>query len=852
MAKDGKLTPAMQQFMHFKNTYPDCLILFRMGDFYEMFFEDAKIAANVLSITLTKRGSHKGEPIPLAGVPYHALEQYLGKLIRAGIKTAICEQVEDPKKAKGIVKRDVVRVVTPGTIVENNLLDAKANNFIISIYKKDEQCGIAIGDLSTSEFLCTDTHPKLLLNEIMRLSPSEILLPESERNNPQIKEIIDTLKQKKIFISYFEDYFFRNENAEDTLTNHFNVLSLDGFGLTNKDVCISASGALLYYLKETQKTNIKNFNTLKWYANTDHMILDTTTATNLELMKNVRDNSTNNTLLSVLDKTKTAMGGRCLRKWLLRPLLNVQKINNRLDAVEELKENILLRENIKEHLNTIHDIERLLSRIALGSCNARDCIALKRSLQTLPKVKEYISTAKSQKLKTIATLSTLKELTDLLERSITEEPPATVREGGMIKTSYHAELDELHDIMKNGKIYLKDLEEKEKKKTGIKNLRIKFNRVFGYFLEVTKANISSVPPHYVRKQTMANAERYITDELKQQEEKILHAEERVRTLEYELFQEILQNILKETITLQETAKKIAQLDVLASFATIAVDNNYAKPKMHDKFELELIESRHPVIERLEEVYIPNNVRINKNNRTMIITGPNMAGKSSILRQVALINLMAQMGSFVPAKVAYIPLVDRIFTRVGAHDDLTHGQSTFMVEMSETASILNNATEKSLILMDEIGRGTSTFDGVSIAWSVAEYITEKIKAKMMFATHYHVLTKLAKLEGVQNYNVAVKENDDEIIFLRKLIEGGTDKSYGIHVAKLAGMPEAVINKARAIQNQLEGEDTMHEKVVMTTEHNKPEQEEQTNQREDKKESIITATKAQDGSLQNFFS
>lgn len=842
-----ELTPAMKQYMYFKSAYPDCLLLFRMGDFYEMFFEDARIAAQVLEITLTKRGYHKGEPIPLAGVPYHALEQYLAKLIRAGIKVGICEQVEDPKKAKGVVKRDIVRIVTPGTIVEQSLLSAKTNNYLVAVlpsHEASETYGIAVSDLSTSEFFCTEIHAKLLLNELMRLNPSEILIPELFKDhettpraetNKQFFEALKFFRQKKVFVSFFDDILFKKEQAIPLLQTHFTVQSLEGFGLLGKEASVCASGALLAYLKETQKANVANFKQLKYYSTAEYMELDSSTITNLELIKNVHDGSTKHTLLDVLDQTQTPMGGRCIRKWILQPLLNIEKIQQRLDAVEELKENILLRENLRGSLAQIQDLERLLTRISLGSGNARDVLGIKRSLQMLPKLQQYATVAKAPLLKNLSEFDLLSEIAELLEKSIADDPPLTLREGRLIKGGYHPELDEFHNLMKNGKLYIKNIEEQEREKTGIKTLKIGFNHVFGYFIEVTRKNEGLVPGHYIRKQTTANAERYITEELKQQEEKVLHAEERSHELEYTLFQEIVAVLLGKTAELQDIARKIAELDALLSFSVVASDHAYVKPIVHNHFSLRLQESRHPVIEQLEEMYIPNDVMIDETNRTMIITGPNMAGKSSLLRQVALITLMAQVGSFVPCNEATISIVDKIFTRVGAHDDLTHGQSTFMVEMSETAAIVNNATQHSLILMDEIGRGTSTFDGVSIAWSVAEHITTQIKAKMLFATHYHVLSKLEKLQGVRNYNVAVKEKKDEIIFLRKLVEGGTDKSYGVHVAKLAGMPEVVIQRAREIQAQLEEEDDMHERVHVI-----------------KKEQCVGTLKKQDASLQKFFS
>ncbi len=803
-----KLTPAMQQFVDFKSQYPDCLLLFRMGDFYETFFEDAQIASKVLDITLTKRGYQNGTPIPLAGIPYHALEPYLTKLIRAGIKVAICEQVEDPKKAKGVVKRDVVRVVTPGTIMESHILSEKNNNYIAAIYI-GKKIGLAIADLSTSEFICTETDHNMLINEIQRFNPAEILFPESLKDH----KFIQHLNKLKFYINFYSEYSFFHPAAYKTLINHFKTLSLESFDIEDKHEITSSAGALLNYLKDTQKTQLDSINKIKYFSNNEFAIVDATTLRNLEIIKNIRDGSSLFTLLDVLDKTRTPMGGRLLKKWLSRPLLKKQDIDKRLNAIEELSSSTILHSDIISVLSKIKDIERLITRINYGNSNARDLLALRQSLVYIPQIKSLLTNRESDLLKQISSISNLNQITELLEKSIRDDPPLSIREGNMIKSNYNSELDELHDISKNGKLYLKNLEEKERSRTGIKSLKIKFNRVFGYFIEITKSNINLVPQDYVRKQTMANCERYITDELKKQEEKILGAEDKINLLEYDLLQQIIKKVTEQTKVIQNIAKNIAILDVLSSFVEVALTNNYCKPDVHDGYDLVLEESRHPVIEQIEKNYIPNDISITQSNRTMIITGPNMSGKSSLMRQVALITLMAQIGSYVPAKKAKISLVDRIFTRVGAHDDLTHGQSTFMVEMNETALIINNATDKSLIILDEIGRGTSTFDGVSIAWSVAEYFNNQTKAKTMFATHYHVLTKLDKYEGVVNYNIAVKESNEEIIFLHKLIKGGTDKSYGIHVAKIAGMPPDVINKAKEIQLLLEQEDEMQDKIVI---------------------------------------
>ncbi len=818
-------TPAMKQFHETKTLYPDCLILFRMGDFYETFYEDAVKAAQVLEITLTKRGKEKdGQPIPLAGIPFHALEQYLAKLVRANIKVAICEQLEDPKKAKGVVKRGVVRIVTPGTIIEQTLLTDKSNNYIMAIAVQEgeahenktqatgkKKAGIAVADLSTSEFFCTEVPVQEILNEIVRYNPSEIVIDESSKKQNPPQAFLETCKKKNKFINAIQDFFFQYNNAYATITRHFKTHSLEGFGIEGKKAATCAAGALLFHLKETQKSNVSSIQKIKYVSNEQHMLLDETTLNNLEVMKSLHDASAKHTLLSAIDQTRTPMGGRMLKKWLMQPLIQKEAIENRLDAVDELRKKILMKEEIAEHLDKIYDIERIVSRLNLGCGNARDVIALKNSLAWIPQIKNTLQMAESSMLKELSSIEACAEIVKLCETAVAEDAPVSVREGNMIKTGFSKELDELHDICKNGKTYIMQMEQKEQERTGIKTLKIGFNRVFGYFIEVTAKNIPLVPKEYMRKQTTANGERYITEELKVMEEKILSAEEKINLLEYELFQEMVKQIITQTEKLQNAAQSIGMLDVLHSFAETARQQNYCKPEVSEEFDIEIKEGRHPVIEQVEQQYIPNDIVMTKENRTMIITGPNMAGKSTVLRQAALITLLAQMGSFVPATQARLSIVDRIFCRVGAHDDLTHGQSTFMVEMNETASILNNATEKSLIIMDEIGRGTSTFDGVSIAWSVAEYINNKIEAKTMFATHYHALTNLGKYDGVKNYNIAVKEEHDNIIFLRKLVQGGTDKSYGIHVAKLAGMPKEVIDRAKEIQAKLENESEMENKL-----------------------------------------
>ncbi len=820
------LSPGMKQFLAVKQQYPDCLVLFRMGDFYETFYDDAKLASQVLDITLTKRGTIV--PVPLAGIPYHALEPYLAKLIKNNIKVVIVEQTEDPKKAKGLVKRDVVRIVTPGTIIESALLNEKSNNYILAFtLMANFKVAIAYTDLSTGEFITTEVEQEKAIAEIMRINPTEVLHPESLLESELLKQI----KTRKIFTNHYNDRYFQEEIAHQTICNHFEILGIDCFEFQNKKGCIASSGALLSYLIATQKTSLKHISKISYHQTQKYMILDETTLRNLEITQNITDNSIKTTLLECLDKTITPLGSRLLRRWLVNPLVDKIEIDERLAAVEELSQKSILINDLQENLKSIRDIERLIARVNYGNANARDLIALKISIEMLPIIENLLNQCKSNLLQLKYNKTEMNQLLELLQIAVKEEPPQTIREGNIIKRGYHAELDELHTIRINSKEYIAQLEEKEKQRTGIKSLKIGFNNVFGYYIEITKLNLHLAPAEYIRKQTTANGERYITPELKEYEDKVLHAEEKIFELEYQLFQAICKTVIEKTIQLQEVAELIAKIDVLQAFGANAINQHYCKPTIIDKnntqennnnnnsscnskyFDLKLIESRHPVIEKIQEQFIPNDIILTKEERFFVITGPNMAGKSTIMRQVALITIMAHIGSFVPCKSAEISIIDRIFTRVGAYDDLAHGQSTFMVEMTETASIVNNATENSLIIMDEIGRGTSTFDGVSIAWSVAEYIINQIKAKTMFATHYHVLSKLEKHHGVKNYNIAVKELDDNIIFLHKLISGGTDKSYGIHVAKLAGMPHEIIEKAKEIQFKLEEEDTMKEKLVI---------------------------------------
>lgn len=802
------LTPGMKQYLDVKKANPDCLVMLRMGDFYEMFYADAVTAAKELEITLTARG--KGEKrAPLAGIPFHALEPYLGRLVKKGYKVAIVEQLEDPKKAKGLVKRGLVRIVTPGTIIESSMLNEKENNYIMALTSFGDEYALACADMSTGEFFTQNiAGQSSLRHEIIRLAPSECLVPESLLVNTQL---IENIKSTSCFLNKIEDYYFRSEQAKETLLAHFNVHNLESFGLEDKKLNVCVSGALLHYLTTTQKNTLSHIKKISFRSNSDTMAFDSGTLRNLEIIKNIRDGSSRGTLLAVLDKTSTVMGARLLKKWLCEPLLNTKAIEKRLEAVSDLVDKVIIREEIKNILTQIYDIERLISRVNYGNANPRDLLSLRNSMQKIPELKQKLHLFQSSMLQEASTIADFHELTALLQSSIRDDAPITLREGGMIKSRYNPDLDQLHDLQLNSRKYLQAIEEREQHRTGIHSLKIGYTNVFGYFIEVTKKNIHLVPADYVRKQTTANGERYITEELKQEEEKILGAQEKIAELEYNLFQEIIQKMIGCTAEIQRAAATIAILDVLCSLATIAMEQGYARPEIIDQSMIHIKNGRHPVIEKIESSFIANDLVLSA-GEMMIITGPNMSGKSTFMRQVALIVLMAQIGSFVPAEKAVLGITDRIFTRVGAYDDLSSGQSTFMVEMNETAFILNNATEHSLIILDEIGRGTSTFDGVSIAWSVAEHIYNKIKAKTLFSTHYHVLNKLQEnFPKIRNYNLAVKEVRGEVIFLRKLIEGGTDESYGIHVAKLAGLPSEVVERAREIQDILQKDDDMMRRI-----------------------------------------
>ena len=807
----AEYSPMMQHYIATKEQYKDCILFYRLGDFYEMFFDDAITASRELELTLTGKDCGQEERAPMCGIPFHAAEIYISRLIGKGYKVAICEQLEDPKFAKGIVKRDVIRVVTPGTVIESNMLDEKKNNYIMSIYKTGLFFGMAVCDISTGDFFATQitetNNFARLLDEISRYSPAEIVVNDMMFASTEEKEKIRD--RFECYISLEKDLSY--ENDYENILKEYNVYN-EGKKLSeieNKNLSIIASNGLITYLNETQKIKLEHINRINLYSVSKYMSLDLNTRRNLELTEKMRDKSKKGTLLWVLDKTSTSMGGRMLRRWINDPLIDVNEINKRLDSVKELKDSQMLKGEIIDSLKRVYDIERLIGKISYGNANGRDLISLKNSLGQLPDLKLILRKCNSKLLKELyEELDELKDVHKLIDESIVEEPPISVKEGGLIKLGYNDEIDEYKTATTDGKKWIVELEAKEKEATGIKNLKVGYNKVFGYYFEVTKSYLSQVPDRYIRKQTLTGAERYITEELKDLEEKTIGAQEKLIDLEYKVFQEVRANISSQIQRIQKTANVVATLDVLASFATVALDLNYCLPIVDNSGEINIKEGRHPVIEKMlpSGSFVANDTYLNKeSDRLSIITGPNMAGKSTYMRQVALITLMAQIGSFVPASYAKIGVVDKIFTRVGASDDLSMGQSTFMVEMMEVANILKDATSNSFVILDEIGRGTSTYDGLSIAWAVAEYIANKEKcgAKTLFATHYHELTELEnKLEGVKNYSVAVKEKGEDIIFLRKIIKGGTDESYGIHVAKLAGVPQEVVKSANEILKGLE--------------------------------------------------
>lgn len=805
------LTPMMQQYMAIKEQYKDCILFYRLGDFYEMFYDDALTASRELEITLTGKNCGQEERAPMCGVPYHAVDVYLNKLVAKGYKVAICEQAEDPKQAKGIVKREVIRIVTPGTNLSQQALDEGRNNYLMCLVYDNNQFGLAITDISTGDFYTTEVATlKELYDEIHRFSPSEIICNDSfYMSGASLDDFKDRLH---VSVSTLDTWYMDEAVSVQKIKEHFKVASLDGLGLTDFPSGTLAVGALLLYLYETQKNTLDNLTKITPYRSGGYMIIDSATNRNLELIETLREKQKKGSLLWVLDKTKTAMGARLMRNWIEQPLIEKKKITARQDAVEELYNDMITREDIREYLNAVYDLERLVTRISYRTANPRDLIAFKTSLGMIPPVKQLLSQAKSAELKEIdERMDCLEDIYDLIEKSIQDEPPIMIREGGMIKEGYNEDVDKFRLSRTEGKTWLAELEAREKEKTGIKNLRVRYNKVFGYYLEVTNSYKELVPEDWTRKQTLANAERYITPELKELEDMILGAEDKLAALEYDLYCEVRDSIGEQVVRIQETAKAIAHLDVLASLACVAQSNDYVRPSINTKGVIDIQGGRHPVVEKMNnnQMFIDNDTYLdNKNHRISIITGPNMAGKSTYMRQSALIVLMAQIGSFVPAKSANIGIVDRIFTRVGASDDLASGQSTFMVEMTEVANILRNATSRSLLILDEIGRGTSTFDGLSIAWAVVEHISNPklLGAKTLFATHYHELTELeGKLDSVNNYCIAVREQGDDIIFLRKIIRGGADKSYGIQVARLAGVPDSVIDRAKEISSWLEETD-----------------------------------------------
>ncbi len=803
----AELTPMMKQYMETKSQYPDCILFYRLGDFYEMFFDDALTASRELEITLTGKNCGQEERAPMCGVPYHAVESYLNKLVSKGYKVAICEQLEDPKTAKGIVKRDVVRIVTPGTNLDTQALDETRNNYIMCIVYIADRYGVSVSDITTGDYFVTEIPDSAkLMDEIYRFSPSEIICNEAfYMSGMDLDGMRDRLG---ITIYSLDSWYFDDAVCRQKLLEHFKVTSFAGLGLADYDCGIISAGALLQYLLETQKNSLSNLTHITPYAAGRYMMLDSSTRRNLELCETLREKQKRGSLLWVLDKTKTAMGARTLRKYVEQPLIDKKEIEKRLDAVAELKDQAISREEIREYLSPVYDLERLITRIAYGTANPRDLTAFRSSLEMLPHIRYILEEMESELLKNIHDdMDALEDLCTLVKDAIREDPPIAMKEGNIIRDGYNEEVDKLRRAKSDGKDWLAKLENDEREKTGIKNLRIKYNKVFGYYLEVTNSYKDMVPDYYTRKQTLANAERYITPELKELEDMILGAEDKLYALEYELYSQVRDTIASEIERIQKTAKAVAALDAFASLAVVAERNNYTRPKINEKGVIDIKEGRHPVVERMipNDMFIANDTYLDdKKHRISIITGPNMAGKSTYMRQTALIALMAQIGSFVPAKSADIALSDRIFTRVGASDDLASGQSTFMVEMTEVANILRNATSKSLLILDEIGRGTSTFDGLSIAWAVVEYISDSrlLGAKTLFATHYHELTELeGKISNVNNYCIAVKEKGDDIVFLRKIVKGGADKSYGIQVAKLAGVPDLVIDRAKEIVEEL---------------------------------------------------
>nr|WP_288827349.1 DNA mismatch repair protein MutS [uncultured Clostridium sp.] len=805
------LSPMMAHYLETKKEYPGCLLFYRLGDFYEMFFEDAITVSRELEITLTGKECGLEERAPMCGVPHHAVETYLNRLVQKGYKVAIAEQMEDPRQAKGLVKREVIRVVTPGTITSAQALDETRNNYLMGVVYIGEAYGIAVTDISTGDFLVTEVESdRELIDEINKFTPSEIICNEAFYvSGVDIEEIKN---RYHTVISSLDHHYFSDEVCRKILREHYQVGSLTGLGLDDYDMGVIAAGAVMQYMYETQKSSLSHITTITPYSTGQYMIIDTSTRRNLELLETLREKQKRGSLLWVLDRTKTAMGARMLRTYVEQPLIHKTDIIKRQNAIEELNMNYISREEISEYLNPIYDLERLIGRISYKTANPRDLIAFKNSLEMLPYIKTLLKEFTSELLTDLYNdLDPLDDIKDYIERAIIEDPPVSIREGGIIREGFHEEADKLRSAKTEGKTWLADLEAKEKEKSGIKNLKVKYNKVFGYYFEVTNSFKELVPDYFIRKQTLANAERYTTNELKELEDIILGAEDKLFSLEYDLFCEVRDMIASKVLRIQKSARAIAGIDVLVSLSSVATRNNYVKPQINEKGIIDIKNGRHPVVEKMlrDDLFVSNDVYLdNGKNRLSIITGPNMAGKSTYMRQTALIVLMAQIGCFVPADEANIGICDRIFTRVGASDDLASGQSTFMVEMTEVANILRNATKNSLIVLDEIGRGTSTFDGLSIAWSVVEHISnlKLLGAKTLFATHYHELTELeGTMSGVNNYCIAVKEQGDDIVFLRKIIKGGADKSYGIQVAKLAGVPDTVIIRAKELLAELSDAD-----------------------------------------------
>lgn len=797
------LTPMMRQYHSFKERCRDAVLFFRMGDFYEMFYEDARIASRVLGIALTSRT--KGEKaVPMAGVPHHSATSYIQRLIKAGYKVAICEQVQDPKEAKVVVDRDITRIITPGTLTDDNLLEDRVNNYLVGILPGKDVVGLSWVELSTGKFEVEDVPRERLLDELYRLRPSECIIPEDMQDVALMRELGAVLG---IAITRRAGWEFSRDSAYRSLTEHFGTTSLEGFGCEDLGPALGAAGAVIQYLRETQNNSLGHITRLERFQTGDTLLMDAATQRGLELLETVRTRQSEGTLVWVLDKTLTPMGARMLKEWIIFPLISPEKIRSRQEGVEELHNDHVMRASVRSLLKEISDIERISTRVSSGRTNARDLVSLKNSLEVLPRLREALSPACSVIMASLRDgLEDFEEVRVLVATALVNSPPQTLREGGMIREGYSPELDELRSIRRNGREWIASFQAQEIRRTGIPSLKVNYNKVFGYYIEVTNTHRDRIPADYIRKQTLKNAERYITPELKDYESRVLTAEERSKELEYQLFEQIRSQVASYTPGLQRVASCIAQLDVLAGLAQVAAENGYTCPEVTDGMELRITDGRHPVLEKTmgRGDFVPNSIDMDgESTKVMIITGPNMSGKSTYIRQVALLVLMAQMGSFVPAKRARVGVVDRIFTRIGASDELHRGQSTFMVEMQETANILNNATARSLIILDEIGRGTSTFDGLSIAWAMTEYIFKKVGARTLFATHYHELTGLASLfPGIKNYNVAVREWGEEVIFLRKIVEGGSDKSYGIHVARLAGVPREVVTRARDILEQLE--------------------------------------------------